>query len=91
MTSVVYKHYLCAVTTFSVGCRTVLIVNVLSKTSIFQRICKKNNQSSVSDVNREIPETPRDGKPRFRYHPFTLGLGFLCLHWRPMIDSICTY
>ena len=29
--------------------------------------------------------------PRFRHHPFTLGLGFLCLHQRPMIDSIsCT-
>ena len=31
---------------------------------------------------------PKLGKPRFRHYPFTLGLGFLCLHRRPMIDSI---
>ena len=28
------------------------------------------------------------GKPRFRHYPFTLGLEFLGLHWRLMIDSI---
>ena len=28
-------------------------------------------------------------KPRFWLYPFTLGLGFLCLHQRPAIDSIC--
>ena len=24
----------------------------------------------------------------YQHYPFTLGLGFLCLHQRPMIDSI---
>ena len=28
------------------------------------------------------------GKPHFRYYQFTLGLGCLCLHQRPMLDSI---
>ena len=32
-----------------------LIVNILFKTLIFHRIGKKNNQSSVSDADREIP------------------------------------
>ena len=26
--------------------------------------------------------------PRFRHYLFTLGLGFLCLHRRPMIESV---
>ena len=59
MTSVVYKYYLLRnedlQMTFGVGHYTTLIVNILFKTSIFQRICKKNNQSSVSDADREIP------------------------------------
>ena len=47
---------------------------ILFKTSIFLRIGKKNKQPSVSDADREIP---------------TLGLGFPCLHRKPIIDSIC--
>ena len=81
--------------TFGVGCHTMLIANILFKTSLFQRLGKKNNQSWVSDADREIPtlgSTDNAGnsvKPCFRHHLFTLGLGFLCLHRRPMIDSIC--
>ena len=41
--------------TFGVGRHTTLIVNILFKTSIFQRKGKKNNQSSVSESDREIP------------------------------------
>ena len=41
--------------TFGVGHHTTLIVNILFKTSIFPVIGKKNNQSSVSDADREIP------------------------------------
>ena len=40
---------------FGVGRHTTLIVNIRFKTSIFQRISKKNNQSSVSDADQEIP------------------------------------
>ena len=41
--------------TFVVNRHTALIVNFLFKDSICQRIGKKNNQSSVSDADREIP------------------------------------
>ena len=41
--------------TLGVGRHTTLIVNIIFKTLIFQRIGKKNNQSSVSDADREIP------------------------------------
>ena len=41
--------------TFVIGRHTTLIVNILFKTSNFQRIGKKNNQSTVSDAVREIP------------------------------------
>ena len=41
--------------TFGVGHRITLIVNVLFKTLIFQRIGKTNNQSFVSNADREIP------------------------------------
>ena len=41
--------------TFGVGCHTTLIVHILFKTSIFQRIGKKINQSLVFDAAREIP------------------------------------
>ena len=40
----------------------------------------------VSDADREIPTI---SKPCFRHYPFTLGFGFLYLHRRLMIDSIC--
>ena len=41
--------------TFGVGRHTTSIVNSLFKTSIFQRTGKINNQSSVSDADRENP------------------------------------
>ena len=41
--------------TFGAGCQTMLLGIILFKTSIFQRIGKKNNQSWVSDADREIP------------------------------------
>ena len=41
--------------TFGVGSLTTLIVNSLFKTSIFQKIGKKKNQSLVSGTNQEIP------------------------------------
>ena len=41
--------------TFGVGRHTTLIVNILFKASIFQRKSTKNNQSSVSDADHEIP------------------------------------
>ena len=56
-------------------------------------IGKKYNQLSASDADREIPTLgPTDNagnevNRRFRQHPLALGLGFLCLHQKPMIDS----
>ena len=41
--------------TFDVGRHTTLIVNILFKTSIFQRTGKKNDCSLISDADREIP------------------------------------
>ena len=82
--------------TFEVGHHTTFIVNIPFKTSVFRIIGKKNNVSSVSDANREIPtlgSTDNAGnevKPRFRHYPFTFELGFLGLHRRPMIDSLFT-
>ena len=61
---------------------------------IFQRIGKKNNQSSVSDADRKIPtlwltdDAGNSVEPCFRHHPFTLGLGFLGLHRKQMTDFI---
>ena len=63
---------------------------------IFNVTHKKNNQSLVSDADREIPtlgstdNAGNNGKTRYpRLHfPFIVGLGFLGLHRRPMIDSI---
>ena len=50
---------------------------------------KKNNQTSVLDADREVPAlgSTEMSETSFRYYPFTLGLGFLGLHRRPMIDS----
>ena len=88
--SVVCKHSLCAVTktlnevhTRLIDVHTRLIVNILFQTSIFPIIGKKNNQSSVSDADREIPtikSTDNAGNSIYRLYPFTLGLGFLGLH-----------
>ena len=55
MMSLVYKYYLCDLQMMlGVGRHTTLIVNILFKTSICQQIGKKNNQVSVSYVDREI-------------------------------------
>ena len=45
---------------------------------------KKNNQTSVSDTDREIPTL---GKPCFRHYPCSLGLGFLGLHRGPIANN----
>ena len=58
-------------------------------------ISQKNNQISVPDADQEIQtlgstdHAEKIAKPRFRHHPFTLGLGFFGLHRRrpPMVDS----
>ena len=59
MMSVVYKHYLLALTeklkmTFGVGHHPMLIENIRYKTLISQIIGKKNNRSSVSDAYQVI-------------------------------------
>ena len=65
------------------------------KALFFPIIGKKNNQSSVSDADREIPtlgSTDNTGNSVnlvSRHYPFTLGLESLGLHRGPMIDSIC--
>ena len=41
--------------TFEAGFHTMYIVNILFNTSIFPIVCKKNNQSSVSNAGGEIP------------------------------------
>ena len=51
-------------------------------------IGKKNNLTSVSDADREIPTLgSTDNAGNAVNYSFTLGLGFLCLHRRPMTDS----
>ena len=40
--------------TFGIGRHIALIVTIIFKTSIFHRISKKNNQTSVSDADQEI-------------------------------------
>ena len=85
MTLVVYKRYLCAVTQ---NCEWHSKVAI-----IFPIIGKKNNQSLVSDADREIPtlrSTDNAGNSvnlRLRHYPSTLGLEFLGLHRRPVTDS----
>ena len=56
----------------------------------FDVIGKKNNQTFVSDADREILTlgSTDNAKLRFRHYPFTLGFGFLGLHRRSMLDSI---
>ena len=93
VTSVVYKHYLRnedLQMMFAVSRHITLIVNILFKTSIFQRM-GKNNQSTVSDASREIPSlgsTDNAGNSInlvFGIIRLPSKLGFLCLHRRPMI------
>ena len=55
---------------------------------------KKNNQTSVSNADRDIPTEDKRIMPETRLRVFgfirlPLGLGVLGLHRRPMIDSIC--
>ena len=68
-------------------------------------IGKKNNQTSVSKADREIPtqgstDNAGNGKSSFLHYPFIFTefpalsvdprVGlFLCLHQRPMIDYVC--
>ena len=70
---------------------------ILLRPSIFfpiQEIGKKNNQSSISDADREMPtlgSTDNAGNSVNLVSGvirFSLGLGFLGLHRRPMTDSI---
>ena len=59
---------------------------------IFNVIGKKNNQTSVSDADREIPTLgSMDDAKNSVSLVFTFRLGFLCLHRRPMRDPILLY
>ena len=42
-------------------------------------------EKSQPEGKRIMPETR---KAHFRHDPLTRGLGFLGLHWRPMVESI---
>ena len=72
------------------------IVNVPFTTSIFQRIGKKNNQSSVTDADREITTLGSKDNAGNSVNlisgiirsPSVWDLGFLYLHRSSMIDSI---
>ena len=48
---------------------------------LFNVMGKKNNQTSSRNPNHRV-----NG---FRHYSFTLGLGFLCLHRRLTINSVC--
>ena len=66
--------------------------NVIDKKNNNSKVIdKRNNQILVSNADREIPtlESTENGNPLFRHYPFTLGLGFHCLNWKPMLDSFC--
>ena len=52
----------------------------------FNVIGKKNNQISLSNADHEIPTNGSTDNAR---NLVNLGLGFLDLHWLPMIDSFC--
>ena len=88
MTSVVYKGSLRTVTkNAEADVRSKpfnkVFVNIIYKASIFFPVIgKKNNQSSVSDADQEIPTLGSTDNAR------NSGLGFLCLHRRSVIDSI---
>ena len=61
------------------------IKELMNNNFFFNFIGKKNNQTSVSDADREITTvgpTEKMGKPRFRHYRFTLELRFLDLHRR---------
>ena len=75
----------------NVKCKKIRIIN-----KKFNVIGKKNNQTSVSDAVREIPTlraTHNAGNSvnlvsSILRLPSGLGLGFFCLHQKPMIVSI---
>ena len=50
----------------------------------FNVIGKKNNQTSVSDADQEIPTLGSTDNAGNSVNLFTLELGFLCLHQRLM-------
>ena len=56
---------------------------------------KKNNYWSPMQTEKFQPKgtriMPETDRPRFRHYPFTLGLGFLGLQRKPMIDSFCPW
>ena len=63
--------------TFGADRHTTLIVNTLFKTLIFfQRIGKKNNQSSASDADSEIPTL---GSPDNAGNEVNLVFSIICL------------
>ena len=56
---------------------------------IFNIIGKKNNQTWVSDADRDIASLgPTDSARNSVNLVSALGFGFLGMHRRPMIDSI---
>ena len=60
-------------------------------TNNFYVIGKKNNQTSVSGADQEIPTlgstyNAEHEVSSFRHYPLTRGLGLLGLLWRPMFD-----
>ena len=48
----------------------------------------QNFQMRILSGPPEVVHRPL-GEPRFQHYPFTLRLGFLGLHRKPMLDSIC--
>ena len=71
------------------------IVNIIFAIPIFSIIGKKINQSLVSDADQEIPTIGSTDNAENSVNlisgiiRFPLGLVYLCLNQRPMIDSIC--
>ena len=55
----------------------------------FNAMGKKTNKTSLSDAERDVLTLRSTGNAGNEVKPFTFGLGFLCLHRRPMIDSVC--
>lgn len=66
--------------------------NIVIKPTSFPIIVefRFRSKSSVFDADRELlnlgstDNAGKSGKPNFRGYPFTLGLGFFCVHQRPM-------
>ena len=99
--SFAYKRHFDAVTKYSesrselaalyVNCKNIEgnNMNFVIKNIFFPKIGKKNDQTTVSDADRDITSlgsSENVGKTCFREYPFTLGFGFLSQHWKPMTD-----